>query len=339
MIRRWTAAAALLVGFLTVGIAAAQPTPPHRFFGTLTIDGVPAVVGTEIRAFVGERECSTGGGVIGVGGRYVVDVLATTHRPGCGRGAGETVTFRVGDRVAQQTPEFRNGGYQRLDLTVGGAAPPPPPPPPPPPQQRFNAASLNLSDPRPCIPPPGQRTCDATRNALWNGEAGAWAQRGVTDPDARFNETVVFRVQAQDPAVIAIIARFLQAPYLQVTYILFRGSAPGQTDEYVEVTNLGGGAQDMTGWSLRSPDRGAVFRFPDGFVMNGGDKCRVYTGPPQADSCGNASFNSTDVWPDEAGRVVLYYDALDLPGADKVYNADPNNQPPPPELQGVMAPS
>ena len=42
-----------------------------------------------------------------------------------------------------------------------------------------------------------------------------------------------------------------------------------------------------------------------------------------------------DALPDDAGRVVLFYDALDLPGDETLYSADPNNQPPPPNLQGV----
>jgi hypothetical protein len=54
-----------------------------------------------------------------------------------------------------------------------------------------------------------------------------------------------------------------------------------------------------------------------------------------ADSCGTTSFDSQNVWPDQAGLAVLYYEALDLLGAERRYNADAGNQPPQPDLQGV----
>jgi hypothetical protein len=291
-----------------------------------------------LAVYIGNTECGTYQTI--TSGRYQIDVLPFSLRMGCGRG-GEPVIFRVGDRVATQMPMFRTGGFEELNITFGAGGPLPTPTPPPTPMPMpmgFNAATLDLNlDRRPCIPEPGQSMCDATRQALWNGEAAAWAARGVTDPDARFNETVVFRVNAQDPAVIAIIARFLQAPYLQVTFIKFRGSDPGQTDEYVEVTNLGGGSQNMTGWILRSPQTGKVYNFPPGFVMQGGQVCRVYTGAPRPDSCGSTSFGDTDVWPDTMGQVILFYEALQLPAASPLYSADPNNQPPPPNLVGVNA--
>jgi hypothetical protein len=63
--------------------------------------------------------------------------------------------------------------------------------------------------------------------------------------------------------------------------------------------------------------------------------CRVYTGPPQENSCDLAGFNSQDIWPDNEGRAVLFFDALALPGAETLYSSNPNNQPPPPNLQGA----
>lgn len=214
-------------------------------------------------------------------------------------------------------------------------------------ESAATVATLDLSDPRPCIPPSGERACDAERAALWTGDAAAWARRSVTNPDARFNETVVFRVRAGDPAAIRTIAQLLDAPYLKVTRVQFAG-----TDEVVEVTNLGGGAQDLTGWTLRSPARDAVFRLPAGVILAPGEICRLISGPPTTNPGGACrTFTSvalveaggdlsdartlTDVWPDDHGRVVLFYDALDLPGDDTRYSADPANQPPPPNLQLV----
>ena len=56
--------------------------------------------------------------------------------------------------------------------------------------------------------------------------------------------------------------------------------SPNEPDEWVEITNQGTVAQDLTGWHLDS-ERGAasgqVFHFPSGLVMQPGQVCRVYT--------------------------------------------------------------
>ncbi len=315
---------ALIAAFVTLVLATAptataQPLPPNRYYGSVTLNGQTPPVGTPVTAYIGEQLCGTG--EVRADGRYVVDVDDATKTPGCGT-PGAVITFRVGGVLAGQTGTFQAGSFTELPLTAPGQ----------PAARRYTEAFLDLSDPRPCIPEPGQRTCDATRTALWNGDAAAWAARGVTDPDARFNETVVFRVRAGDPAAISNIARFLGSPYLKITRLHFGG---GTDTEFIEITNLGGGDQDMTGWTVRSPDAGVVVAFPAGLVMNPGQSCRFYTGVTRFDSCGDAMMPAGDVWPDCGGRAVLFYDALALPGDDTLYNADPNNQPPPPNLQGV----
>lgn len=197
---------------------------------------------------------------------------------------------------------------------------------------RYTEAGLNLGELRPCIPVSGETRCDAARLALWNGEAEAWAARGVTDPDARFNETVVLRVRAGDPAAIRNIARILGQPYLQIARLKFAGSPP----EFVEIANLGGGSQDVGGWTVRSPDRDAVARLPGGLVVEPGQSCRVYSDAVRSDSCGGIRFQGEDVWPEAGGRAVLYADPIDLPAADTRYDAAPTGQPPPPNIQGVV---
>lgn len=124
-------------------------------------------------------------------------------------------------------------------------------------------------------------------------------------------------------------------PYVKVRWLRFVGAQPGQMDEAIGVTNLGGGAQDMTGWTVRSPARDKVARFPHGFVLQPGQRCYIYTGIVRDESCGGARFTATDVWPDDARTAVLFAEALALLADETLYAADPNNQPPPPNLQGM----
>lgn len=212
--------------------------------------------------------------------------------------------------------------------------PSPTPSPTPSPSPRYIESALDLS--APCIPEAGRPDCDATRRSLWNGEDAAWAACGVTDPDTRFNETVVFRVRAGDPAAIGNIAKALGWPYLKVTLLRYA------EDELVEITNLGGGAQDLTGWSVRSPANSVEVALPAGHSLQPGESCFVHTGPTNANP-GNRCYVVTSVrpdlpdgiWPDEGGTIVLFAGPLDLVADDARYSADVDNQPPPPNLQGT----
>jgi hypothetical protein len=168
----------------------------------------------------------------------------------------------------------------------------------------------------------------------------AWAARGVTDPNARFNETVVLRVRAGDPAAISNIAKALGRPYVKVTRLAF-----GAGREVVEVTNLGGAAQDLTGWTVRSPALDVTVALPDEIIAPGescyvltgrpgataGFECRVFTGTPENPPVAPPS----GIWPDDGGTVVLFADPIAIMADETRYSADVDSQPPPPNLQGV----
>ncbi len=298
---------------LSTGVAA-QGGPPQRFYGAVSLNGAPAPNGTPIVGLINGIPC---GNTTAQDGRYVLDVSQPVAPQPCFV-EGTTVTFTIGGVAAAQTAPFQQGYFTPLDLSAGGGSQP---------AQRFQESYLDLADPRPCMPAP----CDANRTALWNGDASAWAVRGVTDPDARFGEIIVLRVQGGDPSVISNIAKILGNPYLQITRVRYAG-----TPEYVEITNLGGGSQDMSGWVVRSPDMGPQASFPQGYVMGAGQSCRIYSsGEVRADSCGNAAFPQNNVWPDENGTAVLFYAALNLEGATRRYSAIPATQPAQPDLQGV----
>ena len=95
-----------------------------------------------------------------------------------------------------------------------------------------------------------------------------------------------------------------------------------EPDEYVEISNQGTVAQDLTNWHLDS-ERGAasgqVFHFPPRFVMRPGQVCRVYTDEMHPEWCGlSFGYGWSGVWSnnepdaavlvDEAGAVVSRWD-------------------------------
>jgi hypothetical protein len=85
---------------------AASPTPParqsgdvHRISGRVTLEGKNAPSGTRINAWVGRALC--GEAVVGIDGRYNLEVLSAAARLDCGL-AGSAVDLDV-------TPRFGNG--------------------------------------------------------------------------------------------------------------------------------------------------------------------------------------------------------------------------------------
>jgi hypothetical protein len=149
MVRMIALAAAVIAGLVTVNLAGAQAFPPHRFFGTATVNGQPAATGTTVRAFIGDTECATA--TVTTGGQYVIDVPGVTLNPNCGRSGQSTVSFRIGDQAAAQTATFRDGGFEQLNLTVGaGPAQPTPTPGPATPAPATPAPAT----PRPATPAP-----------------------------------------------------------------------------------------------------------------------------------------------------------------------------------------
>ena len=87
---------------------------------------------------------------------------------------------------------------------------------------------------------------------------------------------------------------------------------PNEPDEYVEITNQGAVAQDLTGWRLDS-ERGAasgqVFHFPAGFVMQPGQVCRVYTDEVHPEWCGlSFGYRKSGVWNNNEPDAAVLFD-------------------------------
>ena len=169
---------------------------------------------------------------------------------------------------------------------------------------------------------------------LWQGETETWAAHGVTDLEERFRAIIVLHARAGDPATIAAIARVLGTPYLKITRVRFVGVDIGQSDEFVEVTNLGGGTQSLTAWTFWSPERGVVFRGRS-VPLAPGASCRVGWSERPGAWCGPINAPVTDVWPDAGGRLVFMKTDVDLVADDVWYSAVPENDPPPPALRLV----
>lgn len=122
--RSWTLFAALLAALAVPLVAVyAQPSVPSSFYGSVTIDGVAAPDGTEVRALIGGVDCTQAAPGErpairqGSATAYVVHVVHESQRPGCGR-EGKAVSFTIAGRPALQQAVWK-AGPQQLDLSAG----------------------------------------------------------------------------------------------------------------------------------------------------------------------------------------------------------------------------
>lgn len=299
--------------------------PPNRFYGTLTVNGQPAPAGTTVTAIIGELVC--GSRTTTEPGRYQIDVISSRERPGCGL-PNATVTFRVGDAPAAETGTWAAGQFTRLNLTVGGGGA----------AQASSTDIARLDMESPCIPPPNQPACDENRRRLWAADPFAWAPifaaRGRLEPTPEeiFDEALMLRLNARDPAAQSALSRLMGWPHIRITALRFRGSAPRQADEWVEVSNLGGAPQDMAGFIVRARGSGAEYLFPAGFTLEPGASCRAYAAEPGPQAC-PGSFGRPGVWDDTTDTALLIYAPVDWTVDTPSYNAMLDRQPPPPNLR------
>lgn len=102
---------------------------------------------------------------------------------------------------------------------------------------------------------------------------------------------------------------------VQISYMFYDGEVPSsEADEYVEITNLGEGAQNLLNWVLRDISEGyPSFTFPS-YVLEPGASIRVYTNEYHPEfggfsfGYGKAVWNNADpdtaALYDSAGRLV-----------------------------------
>jgi hypothetical protein len=96
-----------------------------------------------------------------------------------------------------------------------------------------------------------------------------------------------------------------------------------ESDEYVEVVNLGGASQDLLGWKLKDSEGTPVFQFPR-WELGPGDVIRVYTNEMQPEWGGFSFGSGRAVWnntsPDTAelynGKGELVSSRSYPPGCD-----------------------
>ena len=98
-------------------------------------------------------------------------------------------------------------------------------------------------------------------------------------------------------------------PDVRVVCILFDGAVDRtEADEYVETTNVGGGPQDLAGWSLIDVTQGAPKLVFPSFVLQPGGVIRVYTDMVVSEWGGFSFGRKSAVWNNDSPNTAALYD-------------------------------
>ncbi len=107
---------------------------------------------------------------------------------------------------------------------------------------------------------------------------------------------------------------------VQITYIFYDGLVPrAESDEYVEITNLGDQAQDLVHWELKDISEGyPSFIFPS-YILAPGESIRVYTNEYHPEWGGFSFEYGRAIWSNSESDVAVLYNSQGKETSRKSY--------------------
>ncbi len=120
--------------------------------------------------------------------------------------------------------------------------------------------------------------------------------------------------------VLLILGACTERNNVQITYIFYDGLVPQtESDEYVEITNLGEQTQNLAGWELTDISEGyPSFTFPS-YILAPGKSIRVYTNEYHPEWGGFSFEYGQAIWNNSSPDVAMLYDDQDLEVSQKRY--------------------
>ncbi len=98
------------------------------------------------------------------------------------------------------------------------------------------------------------------------------------------------------------------SPDVQITHIFYDGLVPrAESDEYVEISNLGDQPQDLAGWVLKDISEGyPSFTFPS-YILAPGKSIRVYTNEYHPEWGGFSFEYGRAIWNNTEPDIAVLY--------------------------------
>jgi len=120
--------------------------------------------------------------------------------------------------------------------------------------------------------------------------------------------------------VLLVLGACAEGRNVKITYIFYDGLVPrAESDEYVEITNLGDQAQDLAGWELKDISEGyPLFTFPS-YILAPGKSIRVYTDEYHPEWGGFSFEYGRAIWHNSEPDVAVLYNRVGKEVSRKSY--------------------
>ncbi|GAG31680.1 unnamed protein product [marine sediment metagenome] len=121
-------------------------------------------------------------------------------------------------------------------------------------------------------------------------------------------------------AVLLVLGACTPKSNVQITHIFYDGLVPrAESDEYVEITNLGDQAQDLAHWELTDISEGyPLFTFPS-YILAPDESIRVYTDEYHPEWGGFSFEYGRAIWNNSEPDVAVLYNSQDKEVSRKSY--------------------
>ncbi len=110
--------------------------------------------------------------------------------------------------------------------------------------------------------------------------------------------------------MLLVLGACAEGRNVRITYIFYDGLVPrSESDEYVEITNLGDQSQDLAGWVLTDISEGhPSFTFPS-YILAPGKSIRVYTNEYHSEWGGFSFEYGRAIWSNSEPDVAALYNS------------------------------
>jgi len=283
----WWASALAFFGLLLIAIVAAIPWLGSRVLGRIGWKAVPVV---------GALSGLKASGALATAAAVVL-VLSATVAPKPPPGPNSSPSAST----APRNEAVARGGAPTSSSTIASVAPSN--------ASSASAAPVSLNTPEPTATAAVTAAPAATTAAPTVTAAPVSSLAATTQAPAPTTQTPATTQPpaTQPPATAAPVAT--PAPpvvsNLVITRLNYDGVVPStEADEFVEITNRGGVAQSMSGWSIIGVRAGQTYRFGN-VAIAAGQTCRVYTNESHSEWCGFNWGVRSAVWNNTGDRANL----------------------------------
>ncbi len=110
--------------------------------------------------------------------------------------------------------------------------------------------------------------------------------------------------------MLLVLGACAEGRNVRITYIFYDGLVPRiESDEYVEITNLGDQPQELAGWVLMDISEGYPSFTFSSYILAPGESTRVYTNEYHPEWGGFSFEYSRAIWSNSEPDVAALYDS------------------------------